>query len=338
MTALTKYQRLEGAGLWRDTPGAQRREVVVCFGDTSLVLKDPRSDTPLAHWSLPAVTRENPGVLPALFAPGGDSDESLELSDADLIAALETVHRAVLSAQPRPGRLRLMILLGFAAAIAAGAVFWLPGALRNHTARVVPATTRADIGLATLDDVSRLSGGPCTNRPGQAALATLAARLFGPSDTPILLVMRDAVTQPRHLPGNIILLPQSWLTTSAEAVAGAALAEAERSVQADPLLPVLHHAGFRATLSLFTSGQMPDDAIAGYGAGFLRSAPQPLADDLLLARMMAAGVPSAPYAFVLDASGAQTLGLIEADPFRAKTPPALLSAADWGSLQAICQK
>jgi hypothetical protein len=338
MTALNKYQRLEGTGLWRDTPNAQRREVVVSFGDTSLVLKDPRSDTPLAHWSLPAVMRENPGQMPALYLPGDDAAESLELTDTDMIAALETVHRAVVQAQPKPGRLRLYILLGFAAAIAAGAVFWLPGALRDHTASVVPATARADIGLTALDDLSRLTGGPCANRQGQVVLAALAERLFGPKDTPILLVMREAVTRPMHLPGDIILLPQSWLATSPEALAGAALAEAERAVQADPLLPVLNHAGVRATLSLFTTGALPDGVLAGYGEGFLRTAPAPLADDLLLARMKGASVPSTPYAYAMDKTGAATLGLIEADPFRGKTPPPLLPPADWVSLQAICHK
>ena len=29
MTALTKYQKLECRGLWRDSPEAQRRDVVV---------------------------------------------------------------------------------------------------------------------------------------------------------------------------------------------------------------------------------------------------------------------------------------------------------------------
>ena len=202
----------------------------------------------------------------------------------------------------------------------------------------MPATTRADIGLAALDDLSRLTGGPCANRPGQVVLAGLAERLFGPQDTPILLVMRDAVTVPAHLPGDIVLLPQSWLATSPEAVAGAALAEAERSVQNDPLLPVLQHAGFRATLSLFTTGTLPDTALAGYGEWVLRATVTPLSDDLLLARMKGAGVPSTPFAYALDRTGTATLGLIEADPFRGQTPPSLLSPADWASLQAICQK
>jgi len=70
MTALKKYERLESPGLWRDTPGGQRREVIVAFREATLVLSDPRTDSPLSHWSLPAVERLNTGALPALYGPG----------------------------------------------------------------------------------------------------------------------------------------------------------------------------------------------------------------------------------------------------------------------------
>ena len=64
MTALKKYQRLESPGLWRDTPEAQRREVVVAFREATLVLSDPRTERALTHWSLPAVERREPRRLP----------------------------------------------------------------------------------------------------------------------------------------------------------------------------------------------------------------------------------------------------------------------------------
>lgn len=65
MTALNQYERLEAFGVWRETPKAQLRDVVVSFGDATLILTDPRSNVPLTHWSLPAVTRLNPGAMPA---------------------------------------------------------------------------------------------------------------------------------------------------------------------------------------------------------------------------------------------------------------------------------
>ncbi|MFZ1345456.1 MAG: hypothetical protein WAS32_00905, partial [Tabrizicola sp.] len=88
MTALRKYQRLECGGLWRETPQDQRREVLVRFGDATLVLSDPKSGAAVSHWSLPAIERINKGQEPAIFAPGSDASESLELDDSDMIAAL----------------------------------------------------------------------------------------------------------------------------------------------------------------------------------------------------------------------------------------------------------
>ena len=95
MTALKKYQKLECSGLWRESAVGQRREVIANLGETSLILADPKRDTALAHWSLPAVKRLNPGEMPALFAPGPSDGETLEIDDHDMIAALETVRAAM---------------------------------------------------------------------------------------------------------------------------------------------------------------------------------------------------------------------------------------------------
>ena len=43
MTALDKYRKLEGIGLWSARVEDQRREVVVSFGDATLVMSDSRS-------------------------------------------------------------------------------------------------------------------------------------------------------------------------------------------------------------------------------------------------------------------------------------------------------
>ena len=78
-TALAQYQRLESTGLWRETPEAQRRELIVRMGEATLILSDPRSGAVVTHWSLPAVERLNPGVTPALFSPGEDAAETIEI-------------------------------------------------------------------------------------------------------------------------------------------------------------------------------------------------------------------------------------------------------------------
>jgi hypothetical protein len=289
LTALKQYQRLECSGLWQDQPGAQRRDVVVSFGSASLVLKDPRSEDALSHWSLPAIIRDNPGHMPALYRPGPDSTEGLELSDTDMVTALDTVRRAIEAARPRPGRLRGAIYLLAGIGLGGAAIGWLPDAVRTHTASMVPASARAEIGLMAFDDITRLTGAPCTEPAAQAALAGLSTRLFGATNPPILLVMREGLRDARPLPGDIILLPQALVRDQIgpQPLAMAVQAAAERAVREDPLLPILAHGGFRATFTLLTTGALPATAITGYGEVYLGHGTQtatsnsPLPDPLM---------------------------------------------------------
>ncbi len=336
MTALKKYQRLESPGLWRDTPDAQRREVIVAFRDATLVLTDPRTERPITHWSLPALIRLNPGTHPALYAPGPDADETLEVEDADMIGALETVLAVVRRRTARPGRLRGSLIAGLTLAILGVGVVFVPDALLRHTAGMLPFATRAAIGQAALSDVIRLTGKPCSSPLGDRALSLLSERLFGGAG-PTLLVMRQGVTGATHLPGNLILLSAETLKVPLpEALAGYALAETTAAAGADPILPVLGHAGLPATVRLLTTGTLPQSAMQGYGEVLLKAAPAALPPETLLAAFEKAAVSSAPYAYALDPSGETTLSLIEADPYRGGSPRALLNAADWDSLRTIC--
>lgn len=271
-TALKRYQRLEARGLWRELPEAQRREVVVNFGQSSIVLTDPRSDTPLAHWSLPAVQRLNPGQMPALFSPGADATETLELSDDEMIGALETVHGAIMAAQARPGRLRGVMMGGTLLALLAVAALFLPGAVTRHAAGIVPAGARAEIGLLAQTDLARLTGAPCTGPDGLAALSRLSARLFAGESPVTLVVVREGLAGALHLPGRRVILSQALLAEAEgpEVMAGHVLAERARAEARDPLAAVLRHAGLMASLRLLATGGLPPDAVKGYGEVLLR--------------------------------------------------------------------
>jgi hypothetical protein len=337
MTALKKYQRLECSGLWRETPLDQRREVLVRLGAT-LVLSDPRSGEAVSHWSLPAIERTNKGEVPPVFAPGSDSDESLELTDPDMIAALDAVRAAVRAATARPGRLRGLILGGTALAVVALGLLWVPGALVTHTASVVPAAQRAEIGQRLLDDLARVTGAPCDNQLGLQALAGLATRVFGPVDTPILYVMPEGVEQPLHFPGDVIILPRRLAeqANGPEALAGAALVERLRAQSADPVVPLLEHAGLRATFQLLTTAELSDAAIQGYGEAALRAEPAPLPDTALIEAFTAAQVPATPFALAVDPDGLVTAGLVSGDPYQGLAPSPLIPDEDWVALQGIC--
>lgn len=338
MTALNKYQRLECSGLWRDSPQRQRREVRVQFGEATLILSDPKSETAVSHWSLPAVERVNPGANPAVFSPGPGSDETLELADPDMIAALEAVHSAVLAAIPRPGRLRAVLFGGVTLAILGLGLFWVPRAMVAHTAAVVPSAKRADIGQRVLDDLTRLTGAPCDNQLGLRALAGVAERVFGPVDTPILYVLPNGVDQPLILPGDVIVLPRKLAESSAgpEALAGAALVENLRETARDPMVPLLEFVGLRATFQLLTTGDLPEAALQGYGEALLRATPQPVPDATVLAAFEAAQIPATPFALAVDSEGKMTAGLIEGDPYKGLSPTPLVPDDEWVALQAIC--
>ena len=336
MTALTEYQRLEAPGLWRPAPGAQRRDVIVSLGEASLVITD-MSDRALAHWSLPAVLRVNPGATPALFRPGEDATEDLEIEDATMVAAVEKVRTTIARRRPQPGRLRQSLLVAGLLAVAAVGVVWLPGALIRHTAAVVPEAQRAAIGAELLGEVRRVAGAPCETPQGLRALGRLRDRLLGP-EWGRLVVLRAGIPATAHLPGGIILVNRSLVEDhEAPAVAaGFVLAEAERAAAGDPLLALLQEAGPFAAFRLLTTGRIPSAVLAREAERLMSMPPEPVGAAALVARFRAAGVSTAPYAYANDVTGEATLALIEADPLRADPRP-ILSDGDWIALQGICE-
>lgn len=337
MTALKEFQRLEAMGLYTPEPGAQRRDVILTLGDATLTVFDHRSDA-LSHWSLAAVERVNPGRRPALYAPGPDAPERIETADETMIRAIEKVRRAVARERPHPGRLRARLVLAAALGVLAIAVLWLPGALTRYTASVVPAATRAAIGTALIEEIGRLSGPPCSEPAGQAALRTLAGRLFPAGQLPDVQVLRSGSAGSAHFPGRIVLLNRSVVEDheSPAVVAGYILAENEAAARHDPMLSLLDYVGLRATLTLMTTGALPAGALEGYAETALAAPPEPVRPEALLPRFAAAKVSSAPYAYAVDITGESTLPLIEADPVGPANTAPLLSDGQWIALQGIC--
>lgn len=338
MTALTEFVRLESPGAWRAGPDQRLQEVVVSVGDATLILTDPKSDRPLAHWSLPAVARLNPGEMPALYSPTADApDEQLEITEELMIDAIERVHRAIESRRAHPGRLRGGLTIAAALAMVLAGVFWLPGALVRYAGRIAPPAQAAQIGDAVQAEIARSTGAACHRVAGDTVLQHLSTRLLEPGAR--IVVLPAPLQGARRLPGDLYLIGTDLLaeTSSPEAVAGHLLAASLASTASGALAEALDFAGPRAAVQVLTSGKLPTDALLGYGEAHLsKPLPRP-ADAPLLEAMAAKGVPSEPYARMLDPSGETVLGLIEADPFRMQTPPApLLTDRQWLALQQIC--
>lgn len=336
MTALRKYERLEAEALWRASADAQRRAVLVFFGDATLTVCDA-AETPLAHWSLPAVERLNPGVRPALYAPDSDGSETLEIDDPVMIEALETVRRALGQAAAQRGRLRRGMAVAVAAAVLAGMAFWLPGALLTYAASMVPTAQRADIGRRLLAEITQHTGPACAEPQGVAALQRLRQRISGDAGRVVVLPGRLGAPS-LHLPGGIVILSGQALaeTDGPELAAALVLAERLGAAREDPLARVLRDAGPIAALVLMATGEIDAEALAAHAQALAAAPPDPPPAADMRAALAAAGVPAAPYAHALDPTGETVLDLIEADPFATGARPALLSDGDWVALEGIC--
>ncbi|MGR3714093.1 MAG: hypothetical protein ACU0A6_13350 [Shimia sp.] len=331
-TALHKYDRLEATALWRAGPDEQRRDVIVSIGDATLVIFDLQ-DRALTHWSIPAVRRQNPGALPAVFFPDGDAAETLEIGEdeAEMIEAIEKLRFAVARRQPRPGRLRFGVFGLSVVTLLGLGVFWLPGALREHALRVAPPAVRQDIGEAVLEQTARVTGQACDNRLGVAALTELQIRL----GVDKLKVVPSGVRGAAVLPGGTVLLHRNSVEDFEEPDVVAGFVIAAQTATGDPLRRLLENSGMIASFRLLTTGALPDDLLRAHIEDVVLAPPIRAEDAALIEAFKTHRVRISPYAYAIDPSGEQTLPLIEADPF-AVTPEPVLSDGHWIALQGIC--
>lgn len=338
MTALDTYDRLESTGLWRDAPDAQRRDVQLSFGQASLVIRN-RADAPLAHWSLAAIERINPTERPALYRPGPDAGETLEIDDDEMIAAIEKIRRAIARKRPRHGRVRLAILAATIAAVAALGAFWLPGALTRHAVAVVPDAKREAIGDALLTHMVRLTGQTCDSPLGSRALDRLKTRVLGDRIRRSYIVP-ESPHATLLLPGGLLLINKTRVEDfeTPEVVAGDMIAGSETEHLPDPLIDLLEFGGTGTSFKLLTTGEMEEHVLRDYAQILLSVTPPAPDTDRLVDQFAVARIALSPYAYALDMTAESTLGLVEADPFKGTTPsPGLMSDGDWISLQEICE-
>ncbi|WP_270728961.1 hypothetical protein [Shimia sp. Alg240-R146] len=331
-TALHKYDRLEATAIWRESKDAQRRDVIVSIGDATLVISDLR-DRALTHWSIPAVRRANPGERPAIFHPDGDAGETLEVGqdEVEMIEAIEKLRTAISRRRPHPGRLRFGIFGVGLVALAALAVFWLPGALREHALRVAPDAIRQDVGASLLKHTTRVTGQACDGPLGEAALRKLEKRL----GVKKLMIVTSGVREATVLPGGTVLLNRATVEDFEEPDVVAGFIIAARLATGDPLRQLLENNGMRASFRLLTTGALPDDLLRSHIENVVLAQPERPNNEALIDSFKTQKVRISPYAFALDPSGEDTLALIEADPF-AVTPEPVLTDGEWVALQGIC--
>lgn len=342
MTALDKFARLETIGKWRPSAEVPLRQVVVAFGDASVVLSDLKGNAILSHWSLPAISRRNPGQHPAIYTPGAEDDgESLELDDQMMIDAIATVQSALARRRPRRGSVRRGVVGGIAAAVLLGAVWLLPNLLVSHTASVLPFVKAQEIGQTLQGAMQRYTGAPCHSEEGSRALDRLAARLF-PEGEAKFVVLRDGLPPGsiRELPGRLYLLDHDLVEKreQPEVLAGHLLAAELRAEARDPLVETLDRAGVRSTFTLLATGLLPKVALQDQALAQLRAQGALPATEALLARFAKAKVTATPYALSLPEADAARARLIAEDPLPPTEARPIIADADWLALQSICQR
>ena len=334
MTALTEYQRLESAGTWRGSPDDQRRDVVVSLGDATLVVYDG-ANRALAHWSLAATIRRNPGRMPAVFVPGTDTLEELEVTDEEFAKAIDRIRATIERRRPRRGRLRLVLFSLALIILGTASYLWLPDTLIRHASEVVPPAKRTELGHRLLAQVSRLSGKPCETTMGTHALGLLHARLLPDTSGRLIIIDRTTVTT-AHLPGGTILLNRTLVEDydTPDVVAGFVLEEATRAAQSDPMYRLLSHAGAMAAARLLTTGDIPEQDLASYAENLMTTRHARVEESALIEAFNTAQVSTTPYAYALDITGSTTLPLIEAE---SDLTFAVLPDQIWVGLQGICE-
>ncbi|MEM8824685.1 MAG: hypothetical protein AAGF30_13835 [Pseudomonadota bacterium] len=326
MTAIDGLERLESPALWRADADGQRQNVFVAIGEAELVILDS-AGTALTHWSLPALIRLNPRKEPALYAPGEGSDEELEISETEMIGALDRVTAAVEKGRRRPGRLR-RIMTGLTIGLAAGfAIMWTPGAVRDVAANILPLPARAEMGDRMLDAITQLTGPACKTPTGTEALQTLKTRLL-PLRPARFAVVQDLPHPVLALPGGLFVISDEILVTQddPELVAGHVLAAALTSGANVPLRTLLADLGPLDLIRLMASGEVSQPALTAHAKSRLLADP-PEPD----AARLRPGFATARLGW--DAY-ANSVGL-HVPPDAPPMPPAM-DDTTWQALRGIC--
>ena len=335
VTVLAAYQRLEAEGVWRADENAQCRDVIVAIGDATLTITDS-NEIALAHWSLAAIRRLNPGEHPALFSPGADAPETLEISDRTMIAAIGKVLKAIGRKGAHPGRLRILGIITAAVILAYGAIFWLPGALASYTAGILPDAARVSIGRNITGHISQLTGVPCDSVVARRALDILSLRLFPDRQTRIE-VLPSALSTTQHVPGGTILVSHTLVEDfeTPDVLAGYLIAESIRREELDPLERTLRHAGLSGAFRILTAGELKTETLKTHAERLITEKPPAVATDQLAARAKSLGVSLAGYA---SANGGDTEAALRDLQPASATSALLLSDSDWLALQQVCER
>jgi hypothetical protein len=318
MTALAAYERLEAEGRFAVRPGAPEREVLVKFGDASLMIMT-FDETPIDHWPLASLVRARDGKAELSLAPDDGAEDRLRIDDPAMVAAILEVCPDLTRPPASPlARLKRPLKLA-AAAVAGAALLWgawaaAPLAL-DRLAAGLPKAARAALGDGAAEAYA--AGRLCDSPAARRALAPLADRLSrGMGGAPVAIRVADVPQPPAPAvagPGGRVVLFRATLDKAASPgdVAQAAALALTRTPDLALTQATVRAAGVLGGISVIR-GDLAAPRLAEAAAA-LMAAPGP--DDPVGA------------AALLVAAG------LAAESAGAAIPP-----AGWRALKAVCEK
>lgn len=335
MTALGEFERLESLGLWRETRSLQKKEVVVSFGKSSLVLSDT-NDVPLAHWSLSAIEKISRIDETAVYSPDKNGEETLEINDTVMVEAIEKIRKSIRRPKKSSGRLRILsaALVGFCAVLLA--VFWLPNALSIYATGAINKVKAREIGAKMMPYVNQYAGRPCQSNDANHVLRKLEDRLLDSTHNALFITDLGASFS-THLPGGIILVNRKLVEnySDADALSGFVLLEKLSETENPALKNLFLDAGALTTLSFLVTGNLKDSVFENFVKSHLLQKTKRPSDYELLKLFKEARVSSTAFAKVMDGTLVTTQTLIDDDPYK-RAAAQVLSDGEWLTLQSIC--
>ena len=255
MTAIDKYTRLEALGQWREGPDQPPFEVVVSFGNATLVLSD-LNENPLCHWAMAATSRLSLDGTKAIYTPDTEGVETLEIDDSEMVEAIAQVSRAAVTASRQTPWLRWIFLALFVAVIAA--VFYVtPSILRGQAVRMTGIESARKLGtdmLATLDtDI-------CREPRADAARELFQSRVF-PDGRTLLVIVRNRPPA-SVFPGGVVVISGSTLQSMQTPDELAALTTALAAKSGASMTQLFDASSPRELFNYITSGNLSADRLA----------------------------------------------------------------------------
>ena len=270
MTALDRYTRLEAIGQWREAPNQPPTEVVVSFGDATLVLSD-LNENPLCHWAMAATNRVSLNGSHAIYTPDTEGFETLEIDDAEMVEAISRVSSAESVGRHKTRWLRWVFAL-FLFAMAGGITYATPDLLRAQAERMTSPASARKLGM---DMFQTLDLKLCHEARADEAKTLFEARAFPDTDVELLIVQGDLTEY--VFPGNIIVLGSAHLRSFASveeltAVLWSAMSEKSNS---DTINALFSDSSPRELFDYVTSGTLPSERIRTAAQGIMAE-PSPL--------------------------------------------------------------